>query len=111
MSFAVSNEEVQALFDKELKKANKENPQFHSAHEGYAVLLEEVEEVKEELDGLDCYTGYIWDAVKNGGCLRNDLEWTKKYAYSLIREAIQVGAMCDKFLDFLGEVKQDVNND
>ena len=47
MSFAVSNEEVQALFDK-------------------------------ELDGLDCYTGYIWDAVKNGGCLRNDLEWTKR---------------------------------
>ena len=111
MSFAVSNKEVQALFDKELKKANKNNPQFHSAHEGYAVLLEEVEEVKEVLDGLDCYTGYIWDAVKNGGCLSNSLEWTKKYASLLIREAIQVGAMCDKFLDFLGEGKQDVNND
>lgn len=77
MSFAVSEKEVQALFDKELKKANNKNPQFHSAHEGYAVLLEEVEEAKEELDGLDCYTGYIWDAVKNGGCLRTDLEWTK----------------------------------
>ena len=105
MSFAVSNEEVQALFDKELKKANENNPQFHSAHEAYAVLLEEVEEVRKELDGLDCCTGYIWDAVKNGGCLRNDLEWTKKYASSLIREAIQVGAMCDKFLDFLREEK------
>lgn len=111
MSFAVSEKEVQALFDKELQKANKKNPQFHSAHEGYAVLLEEVEEAKEELDGLDCYTGYIWNAVKNGGCLRTDLEWTKKYASSLVREAIQVGAMCDKFLDFLGEEKKDVNND
>lgn len=111
MSFAVSNEEVQALFDKELKKANKENPQFHSAHEGYAVLLEEVEEVKKEMDGLDLYTGFIWNDVKNGGCLRGDLKWTKKYASLLIREAIQVGAMCDKFLDFLGEEKQDVNND
>ena len=105
MSFAVSNEEVQALFDKELKKANENNPQFHSSHEAYAVLLEEVEEVRKVLDGLDCCTGYIWDAVKNGGCLRNDLEWTKKYASSLIREAIQVGAMCDKFLDFLREEK------
>ncbi len=105
MSFAVSNEEIQALFDKELKKANENNPQFHSAHEGYAVLLEEVEEVRKKLDGLDYYTGYIWDAVKNGGCLRTDLEWTKKFASSLIREAIQVGAMCDKFLDFLGEGK------
>ena len=111
MSFAIRNEEVQALFDKELKKANKENPQFHSEHEAYAVLLEEVEEVRKELDGLDCYTGYIWDTVKNGGCLRNELEWTKKFASSLIREAIQVGAMCDKFLDFLGEGKKDVNND
>ena len=111
MSFAVSNEEVQALFDKELKKASENNPQFHSAHEGYAVLLEEVEEAKEEMKDLDFYTGFIWDAVKNGGCLRNDLEWTKKYASSLIREAIQVGAMCDKFLDFLGEEKQDVNKD
>lgn len=80
MSFAVSEKEVQALFDKELQKANKKNPQFHSAHEGYAVLLEEVEEAKEELDGLDFYTGCIWDAVKNGGCLRTDLELTKKYA-------------------------------
>jgi hypothetical protein len=101
MSFAVSNEEVQALFDKELQKANKGNPQFHSAHEAYAVLLEEVEEAKEELSNLDYYTGYIWDTVKNGGCLRSDLEWTKKFASSLIREAIQVGAMCDKFQDFL----------
>lgn len=84
MSFAVSSEEVQALFDKELKKANENNPPFHSAHEGYAVLLEEVEEVKEELDGLDCYTGYIWDAVKNGGCLRNDLEWTKSMFLRLL---------------------------
>lgn len=111
MSFAVSEKEVQALFDKELKKANKENPQFHSAHEGYAVLLEEVEEAKEEMKDLDFYTGCIWNTVKNGGYLRTDLEWTKEFASSLIREAIQVGAMCDKFLDFLGEEKKDVNND
>ena len=111
MSFAVSNEEVQALFDKELKKANENNPQFHSKHEAYAVLLEEVEEARKELDGLDCYTGYIWYAVKNGGCLRFDLERAKEFASSLVQEAIQVGAMCDKFLDFLGEEKQDVNKD
>ena len=110
MSFAISNEEVQALFDKELKKANENNPQFHSEHEAYAVLLEEVEEAKEEMEDLDLYTGFIWDTVKNGGCLRNDLEWAKKYTSLLIREAIQVGAMCDKFLDFLGEAKNDVNN-
>lgn len=106
MSFAVSNEEVQALFDKELAKANEHNPQFHSAHEAYAVLFEEVEEVKKEMDDLDSYTGCIWDSVKNGGGLRTNLEWTKKYASSLIKEAIQVGAMCDKFLDYLDKEKR-----
>ena len=111
MSFEVSNEEVQALFDKELKKANENNPQFHSSHEAYAVLLEEVEEAKEEMEDLNLYTGFIWNDVKNGGCLRGDLKWAKEFASSLIREAIQVGAMCDKFLDFLGEGKKDVNKD
>lgn len=31
------------------------------------------------------------------------VEATKKFTIELIKEAIQVGAMCDKFLDFLGE--------
>lgn len=103
MSFAVSEKEVQALFDKELKKANKNNPQFHSAHEGYAVLLEEVEEAKEELSNLDFYTERIWSIVKNGDCPKVSLKSAKIFASSLVQEAIQVGAMCDKFLDFLGE--------
>lgn len=105
MSFAVSNEEVQALFDKELKKANKESPQFHSAHEGYAVLLEEVEEAKEALSNLDFYTERIWSIVKKDDCLTVSLQGAKMFASSLVQEAIQVGAMCDKFLDFLGEGK------
>lgn len=32
-------------------------------------------------------------------------EATKNFTIELIKEAIQVGAMCDKFLDFLGEGK------
>lgn len=101
MSFAVSNEEVQALFDKELQKANENNPQFHSAHEAYAVLLEEV-------GHLEFRTEFIWNIIKNDeGHLKANIEDAKMVASSLVREAIQVGAMCDKFLDFLGEEKQD----
>ena len=111
MSFAVSNEEVQALFDKELKKANENNSQFHSSHEAYAVLLEEVEEAKEALGNLDYYTERIWSIVKKDDYLTVSLKGAKMFASSLVQEAIQVGAMCDKFLDFLGEEKQDVNND
>lgn len=104
MSFAVSNEEVQALFDKELQKANKKNPQFHSAHEGYAVLLEEVEEINDVWYRLRGFVEDIWtfNAKKNEKTSQY-VETTKKFTIELIKEAIQVGAMCDKFLDFLGE--------
>lgn len=40
----VIENDVRALVDKELTAANERFPQFHSAHEGYAVILEEVEE-------------------------------------------------------------------
>lgn len=102
MSFAVSNEEVQALFDKELKKANENNPQFHSAHEGYAVLLEEIEEINDVWYRLRGFVEDIWtfNAKKNEKTSQY-VEATKKFTIELIKEAIQVGAMCDKFLDFL----------
>lgn len=104
MSFAVSNEEVQALFDKELKKANENNTPFHSAHEGYAVLLEEVEEINDVWYRLKGFVEDIWtfNAKKNEKTSQY-VEATKKFTIELIKEAIQVGAMCDKFLDFLGE--------
>ena len=112
MSFAVSNEEVQALFDKELKKANENNPQFHSEHEAYAVLLEEVEESNDVWYRLRGFVEDIWTFnAKKNETTSQYVEATKKFTIELIKEALQVGAMCDKFLDFLGEEKQDVNND
>lgn len=51
---------------------------FGSDHEGYAVLLEEVDE--------------LWNAVKNNKSISE---------YDRMREAIQVGAMAMKFIDSL----------
>ena len=47
MMFVITEEEVKALFEKELESANKVNAQFNSSHEAYAVVLEEIEEAKE----------------------------------------------------------------
>lgn len=60
---------------RELDRAMSEYGPFHSAHEGYAVLLEELDEV--------------WDEIK-----RNDARRTRE-------ELVQVGAMVLKFLRFL----------
>lgn len=60
----------------ELDRASIRFPPFHSAHEGYAVLLEEVDE--------------LWDEVKkNPG--KREIERIKQ-------EAIQVAAMAARIL-------------
>ena len=69
----------------EYRKAISQFPPFHSAHEGYAVLLEEVDE--------------LWDEIKGN---------KKPGAYERMRkEAIQVGAMVLRFLVMLDEMDTD----
>lgn len=58
----------------ELERANKNYPEFNSAHEGYAVILEELDE--------------LWDEVKKR---KHDRE-------KMRAEAIQVGAMAMKLI-------------
>lgn len=65
----------------EYERAIQKNPVFYSHHEGYAILLEEVQE--------------LWDEIKN------DKVDNKQARIERIRlEAIQVGAMALKMLIF-----------
>ena len=74
---------MKAIFkeiEAELQRAKK-YPAFHSPHEGYGVILEELDE--------------LWDEIKaNKTCTGNRL---MRY------EAIQVAAMAVKFVDNLCE--------
>lgn len=65
---------IAALVLEELGRATAKFPPFNSAHEGYAVLLEEVDE--------------LWDEVKR----------QKKDHPSIRAEAIQVAAMAIRFI-------------
>ena len=60
----------------EAESANKKYPPFNSAHEGYAVLLEEIDE--------------LWDEVKKNPKSR-DMDKMRE-------EAVQVAAMALRFL-------------
>ena len=91
--------ELRKLVDLELEAANRENPPFHSPHEGYAVILEEVEEVRDELYNINGGMTRLWGAVKTNDAIAMGDEACdiENHAVHLAAEALQVAAMARKF--------------
>ena len=58
------NKIIHNLIEEELAEANKIHPLFQSPHEAYAVMLEELEETKEELDTCERLLEMTWDRVR-----------------------------------------------
>lgn len=94
-----------------IKKNYGEN--YNSAHEGYAVLLEEVEEVEECLRYIRTDIKILWEGVKNNF---KDLENIDKAAELLMvvvnakqlaEEAVQVAAVAEKFVQTMDGMKDD----
>ena len=101
---AIEND-VRALVDKELADANERFPQFHSQHEGYAVILEEFEEMKEQAEAAERVLTYMWDRVKHDSPAKSQVENVMLFSENVACEAIQVAAMCKKFLEMEEEKK------
>ena len=87
----------------ELEAANKEHPPFHSLHEGFAVLREELDESDEALKLAIEESRTMWRAVK-----RDDAYDVRVFAFAVRRdalaaaaEAIQVAAMATKLIEFI----------
>ena len=99
---AIENQ-VRQLVDVELAAANERFPQFHSAHEGWAVILEELEEVDEAVSRAKASSEILWKNIRGN---EDDADvyaiFLGEYAINAACEAIQVAAMCKKFLD-MGE--------
>lgn len=92
-------EDVISLVHKELESANKKFPLFHSAHEGYAVIKEKLEEVRQQLDECNMHLNAIWYSAKKNRSNITSAQALKEYAIDLATEAIQVSAMAQKFID------------
>lgn len=99
---AVEND-VRALVDKELAAANKQFPQFHSAHEGYAVIQEEVDELKEDMDRIIVRVISLRARVRFNSSCEEIVLRIYEDAINAACEAIQVAAMCKKFLEMEGK--------
>lgn len=92
---------IDAIVNKELIEANKKYPYFSSLHEGYGVILEEVEETEAELQEVRKYLGYAWQMIKSNDAKLaiNHVCRLKSAAKALMAEACQVAAMAQKILD------------
>mgnify|MGYP000043701578 CR=1 FL=1 len=93
-------ESIEQMAAEELARANQTFPMFASWHEAYAVLLEEVEEAKDEIKAMETLTRFYWNAVRgkhiNDDTRRYHVERIRDTAIKVVEELIQVIAMCDK---------------
>lgn len=91
--------EVIELAEKELQEANKIHEKFHSTHEGYAVILEELQEAEEELNLCKDSLSYLWENIRKDENGVDHAKILKIEAVSMACEAIQVAAMVQKYID------------
>ena len=92
--------EIEMLVRKELESANEKFSLFHSSHEGFAVLLEEAEELAEESDEIEKIMNSWWMYLRrdeNIDIQKKRVDKIRRHAVDAAMEAIQVIAICDKF--------------
>lgn len=98
-------EKMEAAAEAEYEKILAKWGVFHSAHEGYVVLQEEVEEAQEEMESLREDMKALW------GKIREDAEdeaaeiAAEIYADAIrgAAELMQVGAVCLRFITSYGK--------
>lgn len=94
----IAKEHVAGLVSMELQHAKENHEDFHSLHEGYAVMLEEIEECRDELQVIQSHTSDLWQAVKDDNTqgAKVEMDEIEAAAIQLAAEAIQVAAMARK---------------
>jgi hypothetical protein len=90
---------VESLMEKELEHAKSKFSSMNSSHEGYAVILEEFEELQEEISNFQEKLQSLWKAVRTNS--NNDqyesIKQMENLSGSIVKEGIQMGAMCKRF--------------
>ena len=87
----------------ELQNIVKEyGPTYHSTHEGYAVLKEEVEEAAEDMQKLEQMLEDVWQTIKINFSVNDELTRLKGVAVALAGEAVQCAAVLERFLSTVG---------
>ena len=103
-----TEEFIEAAVNTETKKAAEDyGSKYASKHEIYAILKEEIEEAKEELDRIRIPMHVYWLAVRGlwqqirieNYTDKKQFELIKEYAINTAKECIQIAAVCNKAID------------
>lgn len=96
----------------ELSEANRNHPLFASRHDGAAVIREEVEEAEETMRTVSDIYGELWHDIKHDNYmyLTEDIQHLREAAKNLVGEAVQVAAMCDKWMLGRGDSNAEAND-
>lgn len=97
----VVHEEVEKLVDKELAAATERFGLHHSGYEKYAVMLDELQELREEVDLTDKEIDSIWFGIRNNlpEYSEDRIYYVYEHAVKAACEAIQVAVMAKKEID------------
>lgn len=97
-----AKEHIFSAIEKEKEAAISNHGYFHSDHEFWAVLKEEVEEINDEIakTNTNWLTSNFWDNIKKNKSLDvKNLELIRGNAINAACEAVQVAAVIDKYLE------------
>lgn len=84
----------------------KYGPTYHSEHEGYAVLLEEVEEAGEAAEFMQDSLKRLWASIRANDFSNFELAQIHEYAKGLAEEAVQVAAVCERLMETVKPAKK-----
>lgn len=98
-------ENAEQLIKEELESARSKFSNLNSSHEGYAVILEEFEELKEEIEAFEQNIQALWKAVKTNDSDKQaqDVRLMENITKKIIKESVQLGAMCRRFKEDITE--------
>lgn len=101
MSFAEKSEKIvdELINEEYLNAVKKYGDGYHSLHEGYAVLLEEMDEVKEGYSANELFLNILWDNIKGKPNYSTNDDYLNKMLHNVkhtIKELAQVGAVLKK---------------
>ncbi|CAJ0592329.1 unnamed protein product [Cylicocyclus nassatus] len=100
---SIFGEGIEEALEIELENA-KEQGEYHSNHEAYAILKEEIEEADIELARMRNFFEMAWGEIRSDWDderIRNRIEEVKFYAILAAQELIQVAACAKKWLELI----------